>query len=118
MIRRIILPERVLGRSGTMYTFLGAAKGPITLRTWSTSSLLRPSSLSRSYLNSLQEGTKSSAKKSEDDNTSKWDGDTRFGSNDSMKGLASQVISCSNCGSLSHAGVQDERRFDFRRRQA
>ena len=27
------LPERVLGRSPTMITFFGAAKGPITLRT-------------------------------------------------------------------------------------
>ena len=27
------LPERVFGRSPTMITFLGAAKGPITLRT-------------------------------------------------------------------------------------
>lgn len=33
MMRRIILPDRVLGRSGTTNIAFGAAKGPIDLRT-------------------------------------------------------------------------------------
>ena len=39
-IRLIILPDRVLGRSSTMKTAFGAAKGPIDLRTWRTRSFL------------------------------------------------------------------------------
>jgi hypothetical protein len=35
MMRRIILPDRVLGRSGTMKIAFGAANGPIDLRTCS-----------------------------------------------------------------------------------
>ena len=35
-----------------------------------------------------------------------------------MNGLAGQLIGCGNYGRFSHAGVQDERRFDFRRRHA
>ena len=38
-IRLMILPLRVLGRSSTAYTALGAANGPIDLRTWRMSSL-------------------------------------------------------------------------------
>ena len=33
-IRRMILPDRVLGKSSTMKTALGAANGPMDLRTW------------------------------------------------------------------------------------
>jgi hypothetical protein len=44
--------------------------------------------------------------------------DTRFEGNESMNRLAGQVISCSDYGGLSNARVHDERRFDFRRRQA
>ena len=39
-IRLIILPDRVLGKSSTMMMFLGAAKGPIALRTWRINSLV------------------------------------------------------------------------------
>src|SRR5882762_2845779 len=46
-------PDLVLGKSLTMMIFLGAAKGPITLRTWRISSLVRPASLLGSYVNSL-----------------------------------------------------------------
>jgi len=53
------LPERVLGRSETMYTFFGAANGPMTLRTWRTSSFVRALSLPVSYLNSLSQGRQS-----------------------------------------------------------
>jgi hypothetical protein len=50
---RLAFPERVLGRSLTMKIFLGAAKGPITFLTWSTSSLAREASSVGSYANSL-----------------------------------------------------------------
>jgi hypothetical protein len=33
-IRLMIFPDLVLGRSSTTYTALGAANGPIDLRTW------------------------------------------------------------------------------------
>lgn len=49
----LAFPERVLGRSLTMKIFLGAAKGPITFLTWSTSSLAREASSLWSYVNSL-----------------------------------------------------------------
>lgn len=42
-IRRIILPLRVLGRSGTICTVFGAAKGPMLRRTCMISSLRRAS---------------------------------------------------------------------------
>jgi len=46
MIRRMILPDRVLGRSGTMKIFFGAANGPMTFLTWRMSSFVRePTSL-------------------------------------------------------------------------
>jgi len=50
----MIFPERVLGKSPMMKIFLGAANGPMTLRTWRTSSLIRADSLLGSYLNSLE----------------------------------------------------------------
>jgi hypothetical protein len=51
--RHHTFPDLVLGKSLTMMIFLGAAKGPITLRTWRISSLVRPASLLESYVNSL-----------------------------------------------------------------
>lgn len=33
-MRRIILPERVMGRDGVTHKMSGAAKGPISSRTW------------------------------------------------------------------------------------
>ena len=51
--KRRTLPERVLGKSETMYIFFGAAKGPITFRTWSVSSFVSPASSFGSYENSL-----------------------------------------------------------------
>jgi hypothetical protein len=42
---RLTFPERVLGKSGTMYIFFGAANGPMTLRTCSTSSFASAASL-------------------------------------------------------------------------
>ncbi len=44
--------------------------------------------------------------------------DTRFEGNKGMDRLAGQIVTCSNYGGLGHARVQDESRFDFRRRQA
>ena len=52
-IYRLTLPERVLGRSLTMKIFFGAAKGPMTFLTWSTSSFDREASSFGSYANSL-----------------------------------------------------------------
>src|SRR5579871_6718249 len=42
-IRRMILPERVLGRPGANWIWSGEAIGPISLRTHATSSLRRSS---------------------------------------------------------------------------
>jgi hypothetical protein len=45
---RHTFPNRVFGKSGTMSIFFGAANGPMTLRTCSTSSFASAASLSGS----------------------------------------------------------------------
>lgn len=50
----LTFPDLVLGKSGTMYTCLGAANGPMTFRTCNVNSLASPASSLGSNVNSLR----------------------------------------------------------------
>ena len=89
-MRRMILPERVLGRPGANWIRSGEAIGPISLRTQATSSLRRSS---RRLL-------------------ARHQGDI------GVDALALDVVRIADDGGLRHLRMRDQRRFHLRRAHA
>ena len=89
-MRRMILPERVLGRPGANWILSGAAIGPISLRTQPTSSL-------RSVFRRLLAGHQRDI---------------------GVDALALDVVRIADDGGLRHLGVRDQRALDLGRAHA